>query len=110
MGDDENWAQPKLRDSSKWLKQYDDNYPNKDLMASAKTIAVKNQILIWQREAPDDKIIGKQPNTVDGLTVLLTNIAFQSLSTGPSSHASLAGCFSRKGFRSCTTLATWAKR
>jgi hypothetical protein len=59
VGDDENWAQPKLRDSSKWIEQYDRNYPNKDLMAGAKTIAVKNQILIWQRQAPDDKIIGE---------------------------------------------------
>ena len=59
IGDDENRAQPKLRDSSKWIQQYDKNYPHKHLMASAKTMAVKNQILIWQREAPDDKIIGQ---------------------------------------------------
>ncbi|KAK4099193.1 hypothetical protein N658DRAFT_487787 [Parathielavia hyrcaniae] len=38
VGDDLNWTQPKLRDSSKW-------------------ISTKNQILIWQREAPGDKII-----------------------------------------------------
>jgi hypothetical protein len=61
VGDDENWAQPKLRDRSNWIEDYDTNYPNKELMASAKTIAVKNQIIIWQREAPDDKIIGRSP-------------------------------------------------
>jgi hypothetical protein len=61
VGDDANWAQPKLRDRSKWIEDYDKDYANKELMASAKTIAVKNQIIIWQREAPDDKIIGKSP-------------------------------------------------
>jgi len=59
VGDDESLVQPKMRDSSKWVKQYDKSYPHKALCASAKTIAVKNQILIWQAEAPDDKIIGK---------------------------------------------------
>lgn len=61
IGDDENWLQPIMRDSSNWIKEYDDNYPNQDLMASAKTMAVKNQVLLWQREAPDDKIISKYP-------------------------------------------------
>ncbi len=59
IGDDENWVQPEMRDSSTWIKEYDDNYPNLPLMASAKTIAVKNQVLLWQREAPDDKIISE---------------------------------------------------
>ncbi|AEO70728.1 uncharacterized protein THITE_2024021, partial [Thermothielavioides terrestris NRRL 8126] len=57
VGDDERWVQPKMKDRSKWIEQYDKSFPNKGLVASAKTIAVKNQILIWQREAPDDKII-----------------------------------------------------
>ncbi|KAK3902374.1 81e4ad1c-ff53-4b31-96ff-86feb7e2e2d8 [Staphylotrichum tortipilum] len=57
VGDDENWAQPKMRDSSKWIREYDENYPAQELMASAKTVAVKNQVLLWQRVAPDDKII-----------------------------------------------------
>lgn len=60
VGDDENLVQPKLKDSSRWIEQYDKNFPNQILLASAKTIAVKNQILIWQREAPEDKIIGKR--------------------------------------------------
>ncbi len=58
VGDDANWVQPKMKDSSKWMERYDENYPDKILGASAKTIAVKNQILLWQKEAPDDKIIG----------------------------------------------------
>ncbi|KAG7287136.1 hypothetical protein NEMBOFW57_006641 [Staphylotrichum longicolle] len=57
VGDDENLVQPKMKDSSKWVKEYDRNFPDKELCASAKTIAVKNQILIWQGEAPEDKII-----------------------------------------------------
>jgi hypothetical protein len=60
IGDDANMAQPKMKDSHKWIEEYDKNYPKRDLMASAKTIAVKNQILIWQAEAPEDKIIGKE--------------------------------------------------
>lgn len=59
LGDDANMAQPKMKDSHKWMEEYDKNYPKRDLVASAKTIAVKNQILLWQAEAPDDKIIGK---------------------------------------------------
>jgi hypothetical protein len=60
LGDDALMAQPKMKDSHKWVEEYDKGYPKKDLMASAKTIAVKNQILIWQAEAPGDKIIGKE--------------------------------------------------
>ena len=59
VGDDHNLVQPKMKDSSKWIKQYDAGYPHKELGASAKTIAVKNQILLWQKEAPEDKIIGR---------------------------------------------------
>lgn len=59
VGDDSNLAQPKMKDSSKWVEQYDKCYPNKRLLGSAKTIVVKNQILKWQKEAPDDKIIGR---------------------------------------------------
>ncbi|KAK4125866.1 hypothetical protein N657DRAFT_688527 [Parathielavia appendiculata] len=57
VGDDDNWAQRKLRDRSKWIEQYSNNYPSQELMTSAKTIAVKNKTLIWQREGPDNKII-----------------------------------------------------
>jgi hypothetical protein len=59
LGDDALMAQPKMKDSHKWIEEYDNN-PKRDLMASAKTIAVKNQILIWQAEAPNDKIISKE--------------------------------------------------
>ena len=59
VGDDHNLAQPRMKDSSKWMEQYDKAYPVKQLGASAKTIAVKNQILLWQKEAPEDKIIGR---------------------------------------------------
>lgn len=59
VGDDSNLAQPKMKDSSKWIEQYDKNYPHRPLLASAKTIVVKNQILKWQKDAPDDKIIGR---------------------------------------------------
>ena len=38
VGDDENWVQPKLRDNSEWIAQYDECYPDKILVASAKTI------------------------------------------------------------------------
>ncbi|KAH6855854.1 P-loop containing nucleoside triphosphate hydrolase protein [Chaetomium sp. MPI-CAGE-AT-0009] len=57
VGDDRNLAQPKMTDSSKWIEQYDKSYPRGKLMASAKTVVVKNQILKWQKDAPDDKII-----------------------------------------------------
>lgn len=59
VGDDYNLVQPKMKDRSNWIKEYDKSYPDKELMAGAKTIAIKNQILIWQKEAPMDKIIGK---------------------------------------------------
>lgn len=59
LGDDYNLAQPEMKDSHNWIKQYDEAYPQKELVASAKTIAVKNQILVWQQEAPEDKIIGR---------------------------------------------------
>jgi hypothetical protein len=59
IGDDERWVQPVLRDRSKWIEKYKKAGGGKDLVASAKTVAVKNQILIWQREAPGDKIIGE---------------------------------------------------
>ena len=59
VGDDENWVQPKLRDRSNWIKRYDRTFPKTELVASAKTAAVKKQILEWQQEAPDDKIIGE---------------------------------------------------
>ncbi len=62
VGDDYNLVQPRMKDSSKWIKQYDAGYPNKELGASAKTIAVKNQILLWQKEAPEDKIISRCPS------------------------------------------------
>ncbi|KAK4235222.1 hypothetical protein C8A03DRAFT_18001 [Achaetomium macrosporum] len=64
IGDDERWVQPVLIDRSKWIRQYKAPGANKKLLASAKTIAVKNQILIWQREAPEDKIIGKFRNGI----------------------------------------------
>lgn len=59
VGDDSNLAQPKMKDSSKWIEHYDKNFPHKPLLASAKTIVVKNHILKWQKEAPNDKIIGR---------------------------------------------------
>ncbi len=71
VGDDYNLVQPKMKDSSKWIKQYDTSYPRKELGASAKTIAVKNQILLWQREAPEDKIIGRYSNHRPLLSSLL---------------------------------------
>ena len=113
VGDDENWVQPKLRDNSEWIAQYDECYPDKILVASAKTIAVKNQILIWQKEAPEDKIIGE--------CHLLDLIAMaygpadkhfthhQSSSTGPNWEVSLDGCFTRKKSTSSTILETCQK-
>jgi hypothetical protein len=108
VGDDVNWAQPKLRDRSKWIEDYDKNYPNKELMASAKTIAVKNQILIWQRESPDDKIIGK-PSVLEktnALPSLANETCPKFSSTGPSWPASLVVCSPRKASPFSTTLAT----
>ncbi|KAK3294100.1 SNF2 family N-terminal domain-containing protein [Chaetomium fimeti] len=57
VGDDRNLAQPKMKDSSKWIKQYDKSFPHRPLQGSSKTIIVKNQILKWQKDAPDDKVI-----------------------------------------------------
>ncbi|KAL2261278.1 hypothetical protein VTK26DRAFT_4482 [Humicola hyalothermophila] len=57
IGEDEHGVQLKLKDSSKWIREYDESHPYKPLLASAKTIAVKSQILAWQRQAPEDKII-----------------------------------------------------
>jgi hypothetical protein len=64
VGDDNNLIQPKMKDRSKWITRYDKNFPEQQLLASAKTIAVKNQILVWQKAAPDDKIIGKTKGKV----------------------------------------------
>jgi hypothetical protein len=52
-----------MRDSSKGIMKYGANYPNLELVASAKTIAVKNQILMWQKETTDDKIISRSSLT-----------------------------------------------
>ncbi len=107
VGDDENWLQPVMRDSSTWIKEYDDNYPHMDLMASAKTMAVKNQVLLWQREAPDDKIISEYPPRMHLVRVHADTYPthFQSLSSGPRLPASSAGCCLRRKSHSSTTLA-----
>lgn len=57
FGDDLNCVQPKVRDRNEWLNDYDATLGTKELLPSAKTIAIKNKILEWQRDAPDDKII-----------------------------------------------------
>jgi hypothetical protein len=109
VGDDANLAQPRMKDSSKWIEQYDAAYPNRILGASAKTIAIKNQILMWQRDAPDDKIIGKHGPiaypTIHNLSVP-TNPPQQSFSTGPNWPASSAACSTKKASRSSTTSGT----
>ncbi|KAH8900083.1 hypothetical protein GQ53DRAFT_595648, partial [Thozetella sp. PMI_491] len=56
VGDDHHWTQPVSRPPSKWLDQWDKEQ-KVPLTPGAKTVAVKNRILAWQREAPDDKII-----------------------------------------------------
>ncbi|KAM7207765.1 81e4ad1c-ff53-4b31-96ff-86feb7e2e2d8 [Naviculisporaceae sp. PSN 640] len=57
VGDDVNMWQPKLTDKSSWIKDYDRQWPNATMASGAKTVAVKNQVLKWQSEAPEDKII-----------------------------------------------------
>ncbi|KAI1130815.1 SNF2 family N-terminal domain-containing protein [Nemania abortiva] len=48
---------PKLKKKqSEFLRECDQSYP-KPVVPSAKTVAVKEAILKWQAEAPDDKII-----------------------------------------------------
>ncbi|KAJ2983324.1 hypothetical protein NUW58_g6270 [Xylaria curta] len=57
LGRDNFGKHPKLRKSqSRFLRECDQAYP-KPVVPSAKTIAVKDAILQWQSEAPDDKII-----------------------------------------------------
>lgn len=55
-GDDFNGFQPK-GERSLFLQHSDKNHPQVPLPQSAKTRAVKEIVLQWQDEAPDDKII-----------------------------------------------------
>lgn len=59
LGDDEHYFQPKCKETTNWLMENDKEWPAESVNPSAKTTAVKNQILKWQKEAPNDKIIGK---------------------------------------------------
>lgn len=61
LGDDELGFQPKLQGVSTWLEDCDKKSPAESVVPSAKTTAVKNQVLKWQRVAPDDKVISKLP-------------------------------------------------
>lgn len=80
LGNDFLGHQPKLMDRSTWVKSYDDKYPGLALVPSAKMVAVKNQVLKWQREAEDDKIISESfPCFAYASRVLICR---QSLSTG----------------------------
>lgn len=57
LGCDHFNKHPKLKKSqSKFLQKCDQDFP-KPVVPSAKTVAVKQAILEWQAEAPDDKII-----------------------------------------------------
>ncbi|KAI0100531.1 SNF2 family N-terminal domain-containing protein [Nemania sp. FL0031] len=57
QGRDSFKKHPKLKKSqSKFLRECDQAFP-KPVVPSAKTVAVKEAILKWQAEAPDDKII-----------------------------------------------------
>lgn len=57
QGRDSFKQHPKLkRSQSKFLLQCDQAYPQ-PVVPSSKTVAVKQAILRWQSEAPDDKII-----------------------------------------------------
>lgn len=57
-GDDVNHFQPQgARKRSLFLEQSDRIHPAVPMTQSAKTIAIKETILRWQHEAPDDKII-----------------------------------------------------
>ena len=58
-GDDEFNTQPKSYPFSTWLAECDKT-PDEPVTPGVKATAVKNKILQWQREAPDDKIISKQ--------------------------------------------------
>lgn len=59
LGDDEHLFQPRSKGKSKWLADCDKKWPKEAVVPSAKTTAVKSQILRWQAEAPKDKIISK---------------------------------------------------
>lgn len=60
LGDDELFCQPRTKSiRSKWLEHCDKMWPEQPIVPSAKTTAVKNQVLKWQAEAPNDKIISK---------------------------------------------------
>lgn len=57
-GDDFNGYQPK-GERSLFLEQSDKTHPEFPLPQSAKTRAVKEIVLQWQKEAPNDKIISE---------------------------------------------------
>ncbi|KAK3317938.1 P-loop containing nucleoside triphosphate hydrolase protein [Apodospora peruviana] len=56
-GDDYLVWQPAIRDRATWLEDYDKHHKTKQMTPGVKTVAIKYQILKWQAEAPDDKII-----------------------------------------------------
>jgi hypothetical protein len=59
VGSDSLGNQPTLGNCSQWVKNYDLMNGVIPLVPSAKIAAVKNQVLKWQLEAPDDKIISR---------------------------------------------------
>ena len=58
VGDDILNSQPRMNGASSWLDEFGAN-SSEPLTPSASTVAIKNQVLKWQREAPDDKIISE---------------------------------------------------
>lgn len=63
-GNDANETQPiPVQGISRWLRDCDKN-PKLPIVPSAKTTAIKDVILRWRIEAPDDKIIGKSINSL----------------------------------------------
>lgn len=59
-GDDFNGHRPR-GESSTFLAENDRSHPFVPLTASTKTTTIKDIILGWLRDAPDDKIIGGSP-------------------------------------------------
>lgn len=109
-GDDVMGFQPKPVTPSRLLGLTDEG-PCIPLVGSSKLAAVKETVLRWQAEAPEDKILSKCPRTYS-LTLLepVIVLTVQFLSNTRSSLSASLGCSRRRESNSARTLATPSPR
>lgn len=89
-------------ESAEFLTESDKN-DQLAMAPSAKTVMVKDIILKWQKEAPDDKIIGKSHSYVAAPSFLHSQFVIQSSRSGWSLDGCWDGCYNRRRSSSSTT-------